>query len=639
MKLARHDYDVEHNVSTLSTFRVSQSSVIYDAIAGLYSNPIEAAMREVCTNAHEAGRFRVALPTSIDPHLVVQDEGMGMTHEFMMDGYCVVGHSTKRDDDDAVGGWGCGRLAPLAVTGEDDRYTVITQGRVYEVFRQPDGVPVVAFMGSKPTNDMGTTVRIPIRREDFDAYKAAVQKVLKWFPQDNFEVFGCEVTPPKTLLETDFYIQLDEQPPYTEALVGPIAYRMEWRKIGKTLPTCIIPKFSVRDIDLPPSREEVKYSPKTIRSMERMYERIVADLPPRSLRAAVSLSPRDRLKLVENLNTQSGMADIFDAYHKAMGHRAKDAAARKDHKGELHTFKPKWGKYLLAAHEKPEITIGGYTVWETARRGSGIVGKNAHYNEPLTFRSSRDFDRTVFFVNDGVSRARDRINASGLWSYERYIVVDKEPQVPGLNIRKLSEFEPPPLETRRYNMKHYISRAGNSYCDSRDGPLPESGVYVPFDGTLPEGNFSSLMYASWAREIEFFGLHKGAREKVDLSNFQRLDDYLVEKARATNYAEALAAQEFLNSFEHPLLGFLRSKHGPLLKTRYGALRELIKSVPGVDTVITLEKLGLLKPKRARKSFSAVGRELDRLAKKHPAPRLDVSWNYQTEDLIKEIIGQ
>lgn len=71
-------------------------------IDGLYSRKIEAAIRELATNAfdsHKAARsiapFEVHLPTALQPTFWIRDYGVGMSHALMMRRYTTLFDSTK----------------------------------------------------------------------------------------------------------------------------------------------------------------------------------------------------------------------------------------------------------------------------------------------------------------------------------------------------------------------------------------------------------------------------------------------------------------------------------------------------------------------------------------------------------------
>lgn len=622
MKLARHDYDVDHNIGQLSTFKVAQNAAMFDILAGLYTDPIEAIVRENCTNAFEVGHFRVAMPTALEPILVIQDDGPGMDHEFMMDGYAQAGFSTKTNDENTPGGFGIGRLSSLAYV---DRYDVTTQGRAYSIFRNANGLPTVAYLGE--AEGEGTTIRVPVKRSDFIDFEMAIQRVLKWFPPESYETFGVEVEPVKAHAETPSYKQLSRALDDNYVLMGPIAYKIDWRRIGAELPDTVVPLCKVGELDLPPSREEIKYTERTIATMRRMYDAIIADLPPRVLRAAVNLSPRERLELKDNLNRTHGMYKIFDEYHKRMGHRAKDKALSFD--------KQKWGSYLLRSHEYWTVYDKPVRVYEAAgRRGKSLLSSKSRTLSTLEFPSTSFLGKSIFFIDDvDGKQVRDRIEASGRQA-STYYVVGEDFQAPdGAQVDRLSNYTPPPKASKHRNLKHFV-RDGWYWTEAHG--LPTSGVWAPFDRDF-------CLMSTWcdldlAREVPLYGFNKTAQNALKLQNFERIDTYIHRRVAEIlpRAADAMAAAEYLAAFQHPL-----KQHVELFPNLQAALAEVEairdQLTPAERTAIAFVRA---KPKKSRKKFS-LEKVFDRTAKKNPVltlllPRVD----YLSEELanqLKEIV--
>ncbi len=118
----------------------------------LYANPALAACAEGFQNAFDSHRragcadkpFVVTLPNHFDPRLVIRDFGTSMTHEFVMNDYCVAGQSSKSQDADQAGGFGIGRLSGLALS---TTYNIACydngEKRTYAVYINGDGVPEI----------------------------------------------------------------------------------------------------------------------------------------------------------------------------------------------------------------------------------------------------------------------------------------------------------------------------------------------------------------------------------------------------------------------------------------------------------------------------------------------------------------
>jgi hypothetical protein len=621
MLLAAVQHDIETNIpkSQTSGMKIMQSAAVFQMMASVYSDPEEAIVREIIANAHDAGRFRVSLPSSLEPSFVVQDFGPSMSHEFMMEGYCSVGHSTKRGSNDSIGGFGIGRLAPLAYL-ENDAYTIsCTQDgtrRLYGAYRGPDGVPQVSLLDTVPTNEPdGTTVKVPIRRQDFSKFEERVQKVLKWFPSENYELFGASIYPVKWHLKEETYYQLADPDGYNYVLMGPIAYQVDWNKIDLSVPSSLVPIFSVGDLDLPPSREQLQYTERTRIALRAAYDKITATIAPKALRVSSSLSPFERLKLVENLRTK-GLSKIFDEYHKARGNRAKDP------------YRKKWGSFLLAEHETWKIK-GEFRSYDQGRKST--VSPSADHLSELRFTHVTWVDSTLVYWADVKDHIRDRLNEAPR-GYHKYVVCLPDENIPDhetfqkifadLKTDVLSSLIPPPRDAKRYTMKHWVSDSNSEYFREENGLFPTEGVYVPFDKTVPESY--RLLRTPWARQTKYFGLHKTAREKVDLKNFISLEKHLVDQATALlpTIERSLAARAERDDLlrTHPLMKVVVHPTTIFPEAKAAAL-ELKAAIDEISedafqTIMVLVEEKLIKLPKLKTKFR-LRKLLERAAKKNP----------------------
>jgi len=90
----------------------AQRMLLNLAISKLYTNPQKACVTEIisnCIDAHkEAGVKRpveVTYPSSENSYTIsFRDYGRGMNEEFMKNIFTKLGNSTKRDNEDCIGG-------------------------------------------------------------------------------------------------------------------------------------------------------------------------------------------------------------------------------------------------------------------------------------------------------------------------------------------------------------------------------------------------------------------------------------------------------------------------------------------------------------------------------------------------------
>lgn len=170
MKLnaAQIDVEAEGFESTGFSLEVDDPAIIEILTQKIYTDPY-VFPRELMANAIDSGGIaELILPDAMSPTWEVEDHGDGMHHDFMMTKYTKIFHSTKRKDDDNIGGFGHGRLSPLAYT---DSYNVrsrfkgadgtIMEGN-YVVYRGPNKVPQITCVSMEKSEVQQTGVRVSV---------------------------------------------------------------------------------------------------------------------------------------------------------------------------------------------------------------------------------------------------------------------------------------------------------------------------------------------------------------------------------------------------------------------------------------------------------------------------------------------
>lgn len=170
MKLnaAQIDVEAEGFESTGFSLEVDDPAIIEILTQKIYTDPF-VFPRELMANAIDSGGIaELILPDAMSPTWEVEDHGEGMHHDFMMTKYTKIFHSTKRKDDNNIGGFGHGRLSPLAYT---DSYNVrsrfkgadgtIMEGN-YVVYRGPNKVPQITCVSMEKSEVQQTGVRVSV---------------------------------------------------------------------------------------------------------------------------------------------------------------------------------------------------------------------------------------------------------------------------------------------------------------------------------------------------------------------------------------------------------------------------------------------------------------------------------------------
>lgn len=160
------------NAVATKEYEIATSSAAFEILSdGIYQHKEAAVIRELCTNAYDAhvscGKqdipFRVRIPTSLRPVFEVEDFGVGMSHEDVLNIYSSYFRSTKKQCLNSVGEKGLGSKTPLAIAksfnvrsrkdGTETLYSVVMS----------DGVPSVMTLNSAPcTTCNGTLVSVSV---------------------------------------------------------------------------------------------------------------------------------------------------------------------------------------------------------------------------------------------------------------------------------------------------------------------------------------------------------------------------------------------------------------------------------------------------------------------------------------------
>ncbi|MER8983907.1 hypothetical protein [Mesorhizobium sp. M0843] len=187
-------------------------------IDGIYSDKIQAPVRELATNAYDAhiavGKhdvpFQLMAPSTFSPYFMVRDFGPGMDHEDVMQRATTLFGSNKRGDNSQVGMLGLGMKSPFAYTTQ----YVITcfdgaSKREYVCFLDEGGSPTVSLAAEEESYERrGLMIKFPVQQGDIQRFRTAIERVMIGFdPMPN--ILNDQWTPasPTTLMAgTDYRI-------------------------------------------------------------------------------------------------------------------------------------------------------------------------------------------------------------------------------------------------------------------------------------------------------------------------------------------------------------------------------------------------------------------------------------------------
>ena len=195
MKMLHTNAAVDFSAAGLNEtrrFGFEMNAIAFHAVIdGIYSNKIEAPVREYATNAYDAHRlvgkddvpFLIMAPSTLNPYFMVRDFGPGMDHEEVTVRATTLFGSNKRDRNDQVGMLGLGMKSAFAYTKQ---YTITcfdgTEKREYICFLDEGGSPTVSSIGAQPSNEpAGVMVKFPVQQGDIYRFQSAISKVMIGF--------------------------------------------------------------------------------------------------------------------------------------------------------------------------------------------------------------------------------------------------------------------------------------------------------------------------------------------------------------------------------------------------------------------------------------------------------------------------
>lgn len=343
-----------------------------------YSDPITAVLREYSVNAYdshvEAGiperPIVVTLPTKLEPHLSIRDYGKGLTPEQIESLFCSYGASSKRDSNDYTGCLGIGCKSAFAIT---DSFTVTTfhggKARIYNCYLDESEVGKAALLSEKKSTETGLLVQIPIKREDIEDLQEKSAKVFRYFKTkptvENLskDYLSTMERPRYGFSGKDWRIVLgreDEESTDSLVVMGNIAYPLDTDQLSessqKFLQQDIEIDFKLGELDIAPSREELKYNARTKKAINDRIEALAKEIAEN---AAIDIgkakSMWEACKIFRSTFGRGNFGELLKKYHKPTykGKPLKDslmklpetAAKRKEHGLEVFALsKLRWSR-------------------------------------------------------------------------------------------------------------------------------------------------------------------------------------------------------------------------------------------------------------------------------------------------------
>ena len=269
---------VQHTQSFQMQMNAKMFSILTDK---LYQNKEGAVIRELSANARDAhvaaGKanlpFDITLPSWVSNIFTIRDYGTGIDPDEFYDIYTNLGHSTKDHEDLSIGAYGLGSKTPFAIT---DQYTIrnFWNGNVYVYTAFKDeGMPTVSLIGSELTDECnGLEITVDITKNgSVGSFRRECAKQLAYFDVkpnvSGYDDFEWDDIPE---LHMGYDIKSGHYYSDITIVMGGIPYTSstsnfpdDVRESLKRLQLTLVAKLG--EVDIPPSRESLEFTPKSIK--------------------------------------------------------------------------------------------------------------------------------------------------------------------------------------------------------------------------------------------------------------------------------------------------------------------------------------------------------------------------------------
>lgn len=302
MKSAATKSTVHTNIATpANAFSIKASGAAFKVLSdSLYMDKITACIRELTCNAIDAHREAgnadpviITLPNRLNSTFSIQDFGVGMSHDEVLELYTTYFSSSKQESNDLIGSFGLGSKSPFAYT---DSFTVIAikdgVKNLYSCTLNERSIPEVLLISSTETSEQnGMKVEFPVRAEDLGSFQVKTAKLLPWFTTTPI-VKG--ISPEELTAAVNSFrwtkdlegeswqfgmFGTDADDGRIFVLMGQILYPVNARQVSTpSYRRALILSVPIGAVDIAPSREQLDYSKRTIHYLEERFKALKLEI-------------------------------------------------------------------------------------------------------------------------------------------------------------------------------------------------------------------------------------------------------------------------------------------------------------------------------------------------------------------------
>lgn len=166
-------------------------SHFFRMIANLYQDPVTAVLREIGANCVDAIKeaknttmgWELHLPSRLDGNVRFVDNGVGISHEQMIRIYSIIGASSKREDNNLIGGFGVGKWSLCSIVNNFQAISTYNGTKsTYFICLQSNGLPDIKVIKQEQTNDRnGFEVKFLCPDKYVGEFNSKVPKTYRFF--------------------------------------------------------------------------------------------------------------------------------------------------------------------------------------------------------------------------------------------------------------------------------------------------------------------------------------------------------------------------------------------------------------------------------------------------------------------------
>jgi hypothetical protein len=295
------------NFETISV-GIDQKNIahFFRMIANLYQDPTMAVLREVganCVDATiEAGTqdlgWELHLPSRLDGNVRFVDNGVGISHDQMIRIYSIIGASSKRGNNDLIGGFGVGKWSLCSLVNNFQAISRFNGTKSqYFISLQSNGLPDIRLIKSEATTERnGFEVKFLCPDRHVSQFNDKVDRAYRFFSIKP-KVFcdGVEKTinfaPQAVTFDggaNNFSIYEGHGSPVV--VMGGVGYRLpaetllennKFNKFKSLLDCNLVIHVPIGEYSITPSREAIQLDDLTMGRMFTKLEQIVDSFLPK----------------------------------------------------------------------------------------------------------------------------------------------------------------------------------------------------------------------------------------------------------------------------------------------------------------------------------------------------------------------